>query len=116
DLMKRGAVKLTVKQIKAMAPSEAFLSTNEHDEVLVEFPLNEILPRLRPEHLAHRAGQQHLFVPDDTSVIFGPTGSVNGAVRISASPGVNRAPSVSARAAEQQPEPARQIRPSISDN
>ncbi|MCI0534153.1 MAG: roadblock/LC7 domain-containing protein [Verrucomicrobiales bacterium] len=109
-------MKLTLKQLKELAPSEVSLSAHSSDDVLVELPLNVVLSRVRPEHLARRAGQRRVFVPEDTPVLFGPTGSVNGAVPVSARPGVNRASSSAPPAAEQRSQPEQKILPSVREN
>lgn len=115
DLLKRGAVRLTVGQIKALGSSQIFQAGNAHDDVLVELPLNEILSRVRPGHLARRADQRRVFVPDDAPLIFGLTGSVKGAVRASAPLGASRASTLPTSAAEQRTEPENQTRPAVPD-
>ena len=80
--LRRGVVRLPFGQLKSYAPSGTFLSTSALDDVQIDLPLQEIVKRLTPEQLGRRTQQTHVTAPEETPAIFGPTGSVKGAVRL----------------------------------
>lgn len=100
----RGRVRVTFKEIKTQGPPETFLSTVSHDAELIDLPLQEILARIKPEHLARRPGQRRVQIPDDVISPFGPGSKMRGAVRIVSPSAVTTPPASASLAPVVEPE------------
>ncbi len=70
----KGSVKLSFGELRQIAPLGTFFENTRHDQVLIELPLDEILTRLHPSHLARRKGQRQIMLPADIMNVFGPRG------------------------------------------
>ncbi len=100
----RGRVRVTFKEIKTQGPPETFLSTVSHDAELIDLPLQEILTRIKPEHLTRRPGQRRVQIPDDVISPFGPGSKMRGAVRIVPPSSVTTPPASTNLAPVEEPE------------
>lgn len=67
----KGAVKVSFAELKRGAPAGTFTGATEHDAQMVSLPLNELVPKLKPEHLKPKTPQKTVSVPDDIKPVFG---------------------------------------------
>lgn len=67
----QGSVRLTFAELKTLSPAGQFSGGTLLDTTLVDVPLAEILPRLRPEELPKRNDQRKVYVPSDVQSVFG---------------------------------------------
>lgn len=77
-----GGMKIPFSQFRQFCAEGLFNSQTIGDATEIVIPLGQVLPRLKPEQLARRAGQKRLVVPDDIEAIFGPKGTAKGNLRI----------------------------------
>lgn len=65
-----GAVRMSFGELRKLAAPGIFTANESFDQVLVELPLSEILPRLNPSVIARRQ-QTKITVPDGQPGVFG---------------------------------------------
>lgn len=70
----KGSVKLPFGEIRQAAPAGTFFDNARFDQMLIELPLNEILPRLHPSLLSRRPNQKQIFISPEVTNVFGPRG------------------------------------------
>ena len=82
EQLARGLVRMPFHQFRGFAPEGLFITNVGKENLEVDIPIGEILPLLRPEHLARRPDQIKIEVPDEIGAIFGPNGGPAGGLRI----------------------------------
>jgi predicted regulator of Ras-like GTPase activity (Roadblock/LC7/MglB family) len=106
-----GAVRVPFKELRRHAPAGVFVTNHTHDEKLIDLPLREIIPQLKPEYLARRQ-QVRLEAPEDGTELFNRTGRPVGPLRVIAKDELLKteekpaAPEPPATRASQTPKPA----------
>jgi predicted regulator of Ras-like GTPase activity (Roadblock/LC7/MglB family) len=68
-----GVVRVSFGELRNLAPG-IFSSASDHDHVLVQLPLAEILPRISPNLLRRRPAQKRIDVPADIEGPFNEKG------------------------------------------
>lgn len=82
DQLATGAVKVSIGELRKVAPKGLFVESADKESELVSLPLREILRRLKPEHYERRNDQVRVDVPESVSELFGPRGEALSEVRI----------------------------------
>ncbi len=83
EQLSHGCVRVTFGELRKLAPAGFFTAGSEHDQKLIELPLQEVLPQLQTGSYAVRSGQRSTKVPEEVSPLFtsrngGPTRSGTG--------------------------------------
>jgi len=61
---------VTYAELRKFAGPGVFPGSTEHDQIMVELPLHEVLARIDPKYLARRP-QRKIVVPDSVAAVFG---------------------------------------------
>jgi len=73
----KGAVKVSVAELKRGSPAGTFNSTAEHDDKKIALPLKEIIPQLKPEQMKTKSTKT-VEVPDNIAPVFTRPGETGG--------------------------------------
>jgi predicted regulator of Ras-like GTPase activity (Roadblock/LC7/MglB family) len=103
DQLAYGTVRVPFKELRRAAPVGVFSPNHAHDDKLIELPLREIVPQLRPEYFSRRS-QRRLEAPDEGTDLFNRTGRPLGPVRVIAKDELLRAEPAQRAAAAPEPE------------
>jgi predicted regulator of Ras-like GTPase activity (Roadblock/LC7/MglB family) len=76
-----GSVRVKFGEIRRSAPQGLLTLSNTEDERIIDLPLGQLLPQLKPAELTRRA-QQRVDVPTDIANLFGSTGEGFSGVRV----------------------------------
>jgi predicted regulator of Ras-like GTPase activity (Roadblock/LC7/MglB family) len=85
EQLARGLVRMPFHEFRGFAPEGLFTTNVGKENLEVDLPIGDILPHLRPEHLARRPDQVRVEVPDEIGPIFGPDGAPANGLRIAES-------------------------------
>lgn len=82
DQLPHGAVKVRLKDLRRNAPVGVLVAGTDHDEKLVDLPLGEIVPQLRPEFFSRRPQQQFEAPPEEGTDLFTRGGAPASPLRV----------------------------------
>ncbi len=81
EQLPRGAVKVTIGELKRGVPYGVFAESHEHDQQWVDLPLSYILRQLNPEDYAPKPVRQAVEVPDEIGDVFDAQGKPSAQVQ-----------------------------------
>lgn len=76
EQLPQGCVRVPFSEIRKLAPEGFFSAGSEHDQKLVELPLQELLPQLHSRSFGRRSSQKTTHVPDEVTSLFSARGNV----------------------------------------
>ncbi|MEW6161376.1 MAG: roadblock/LC7 domain-containing protein, partial [Verrucomicrobiota bacterium] len=74
EQLANGRVRISLGELKQAAPPSVFSDTADQNQTLIDLPLSEILPRLKPAQLPRRTEQKRVNISDEIAPLFGPLG------------------------------------------
>ena len=77
-----GRIQVTFGELRRAAPPGVFSDAPDQDGKVVELPLHEILPQLKPDQLPRRSTQKRVEIPDEVTDVFGHKGKLSPSVRL----------------------------------
>lgn len=70
EQLPQGCIRVTFGEVRKLAPEGVFPESGEHDQKLIELPLQEILPQLQAVSFGRRGNQKATHVPEEVTGLF----------------------------------------------